>query len=454
MDGRFPMEPPDEAWQSANPDWHGVPPNDPRWRWDRKDPQGNLRPPGDRRSSHSDTGPAPESDETGAHSNNDAASPDPLGIWDAGDDDYAIPPRGWLLGTVFCRRFLSSLVADGGTGKTALRVAQLISLAVGRSLTGERVFQQCRVLILSLEDDRDELRRRVYAVLRYHRIDPAQVRGWLFLASPKGLRLAEMKDGAPAVGKLEELLRNAITGRKIDVVSLDPFIKSHGLGENDNNAIDYVCTLLAKIAIDNDCAIDLPHHTKKGTGAPGDADRSRGASSMKDAARLVYTLAPMSSDEAKQFGLTEADRRSLIRLDSGKVNIAPPSRDASWFRLVGVPLGNGAGLYPAGDHVQTVERWHPPETWAGLDAALLNRILDDIDRGLENGSRYSTSSGAAGRAAWRVVVEHAPDRTEHQAREIIRAWVASGTLYTEEYDDPVARKPFKGLRVNPLKRPA
>ena len=63
-----------------------------------------------------------------------ASPPDPLGIWDAGDDDYAIPPRGWLLGTVFCRRFLSSLVADGGTGKTALRIAQLVSLAIGRSL--------------------------------------------------------------------------------------------------------------------------------------------------------------------------------------------------------------------------------------------------------------------------------------------------------------------------------
>lgn len=44
-------------------------------------------------------------------------------IWDAGDDDYDIPPRGWLLGNMFCRRFLSSLIADGGTGKTALRIA-------------------------------------------------------------------------------------------------------------------------------------------------------------------------------------------------------------------------------------------------------------------------------------------------------------------------------------------
>src|SRR6185295_9691304 len=76
-----------------------------------------------------------------------------LGTWDAGDDEgQSIPPRGWLLGTVFCRGFLSMLLAGGGVGKTAVRYCQYLSLATGRSLTGEHVFQRCRVLIISLED--------------------------------------------------------------------------------------------------------------------------------------------------------------------------------------------------------------------------------------------------------------------------------------------------------------
>ena len=61
----------------------------------------------------------------------------------------------------FCRGFASSLLGDGGVGKTALRYAQALSLATGCSLTGEHVFQRCRVLIVSLEDGRDELRRRI-----------------------------------------------------------------------------------------------------------------------------------------------------------------------------------------------------------------------------------------------------------------------------------------------------
>ena len=89
-----------------------------------------------------------------------------MGTWDAGLDLAPIPPRGWLLGTTFCRGFVSSLVAGGGTGKTALRIAQMLSLATGRPLTGEFVFKRCRVLLVSLEDDRDELRRRVRAAMQ------------------------------------------------------------------------------------------------------------------------------------------------------------------------------------------------------------------------------------------------------------------------------------------------
>lgn len=95
----------------------------------------------------------------------DRATRPALGEWDAGGDDAVPPPRGWLLGNVFCRRFASSLIADGGVGKTAVRMAQLLSLACGRSLTGEHVFQRCRVLPVSLEDDRDELRRRIMAAM-------------------------------------------------------------------------------------------------------------------------------------------------------------------------------------------------------------------------------------------------------------------------------------------------
>jgi hypothetical protein len=175
---------------------------------------------------------------------------------------------------------------------------------------------------------------------------------------------------------------------------------------------------------------------------------------MKDAGRLIYTLTTMSEVEAKAFGLSEADRRSLIRLDSAKVNIMPPMTEAKWFRLVGVKIENGNALYPNGDNVQTVEPWTPPDTFAGLSSLMLNQILTDIDAGLPDGNRYTDASKASERAAWRVVVKHCPTKSEAAARKIIRAWMMSGLLIRRSYDNPLTRKPVNGFWIDPAKRPS
>ena len=150
-------------------------------------------------------------------------------------------------------------------------------------------------------------------------------------------------------------MRRAIERRRPDLVVLDPFVKLHGLEENDNSAMDYVADLLTQLAHEYDIAIDSPAHTRKGLTVAGDADARRGASAARDAGRLDYTLIPMSEEEAKVFGIAAEERRSYLRLDSAKVNLLPPARKADWFRLVSVDLGNATADYPDGDRVQTAE---------------------------------------------------------------------------------------------------
>ncbi|KRR09572.1 hypothetical protein CQ12_13880 [Bradyrhizobium jicamae] len=374
--------------------------------------------------------------------------------WDAGERIDVPEPRGWLLGNQFCRRFLSGLLAAGGTGKSALRQAQYLALATGKPLTGEHVFKRCRVLMLSLEDDDDEMLRRLAAARMHHNIQPADLKGWLYCAAPKGLKLAEMRDGTPQAGQLETLLRDTISRRQIDLLGLDPFVKLHALEENDNGAMDFVCGLLVKLAIEFNIAVDCPHHVKKGQLAAGDADAGRGASSARDAGRLMYTLTKMTDVEGETFGIPAEQRKLYIRLDSSKVNISPPSGEATWFRLVGVPIGNGTPEYPSGDEVQTVERWHPPKTWDGISSAQINAALDDIESGMPNGQRYSDAPKAGERAAWKVVQRHCPNRTEFQCREIVRTWSKNGLLVAEDYEDPTDYKTRKGLRVIHGKRPS
>ncbi|MBR0945551.1 AAA family ATPase [Bradyrhizobium liaoningense] len=371
-----------------------------------------------------------------------------LGEWDAGDFVDMPSPREWLLG------FLSGLLAPGATGKTALRTLQYLALATGRPLTGQHVFKRSRVLLLSLEDDDNELRRRLAAARIHHGISPDDLRGWLFCAPPKGIRFADMKDGSMARGPLEAMLRQAITERQIDLVGLDPFVKLHGMDENSNTAMNFVSELLVKLAIDLNIAVDVPHHTKKGLQTAGDADAGRGASAARDAGRLMYTLTRMSDHEGETFGIPAEERRLYVRLDSSKVNIAPPSGEATWFKLIGVRLENGTPDYPQGDEVQTVIPWHPPKTWDGISAAQLNAALDEIEAGMPNGQRFSDASSATSRAAWPVVQKHCPDRSERQCRDILRTWIRNGVITIEEYDDAVERKPRKGLRVCHGKRPS
>jgi hypothetical protein len=161
----------------------------------------------------------------------------------------------------------------------------------------------------------------------------------------------------------------------------------------------------------------------------------------------------MTSDEAKLFDISEQERKCLVRLDDGKANLAPLATEARWFKLIGVPLHNRTDLYPRGDEVQTVEPWTPPNMWKGLSTATLNLILDEIDDGIDCGKRlYSNQGGATERAAWPIVTKHV-DRTEAQAREMIKTWVKNEVLKVVNYHDDEERKDRKGLRVNPAKRP-
>src|SRR5262249_31785637 len=161
------------------------------------------------------------------------------------------------------------------------------------------------------------------------------------------------------------------------IISLDPFVKAHAVDENDNNAVDDVCNLLTGLGDEFNIATDIIAHSRKGPAAPGDAERGRGASSAKDAGRLVRTVTRMTENEADTFGITKDDRESLIRVDDAKVNLMARSADAVWFKLVGVALHNGTTDYPNGDNVQSVERWYPPNNFGGVATAVWNAIIDD-----------------------------------------------------------------------------
>src|SRR4051794_33562944 len=62
-----------------------------------------------------------------------------------------IEPRQWLYGTILQRKYVSLLVAPGGTGKSQLALGFGIDLVTGRKLLGPHVFERVPTWFLTLE---------------------------------------------------------------------------------------------------------------------------------------------------------------------------------------------------------------------------------------------------------------------------------------------------------------
>jgi AAA domain-containing protein len=78
-----------------------------------------------------------------------------------------LPRRRWLLGRSLLRGNLTVKVAPPGVGKSTLCLERAVAVVTGRTITGEEVHEQAKVWIYNNEDDGDELKRRLAAVLQH-----------------------------------------------------------------------------------------------------------------------------------------------------------------------------------------------------------------------------------------------------------------------------------------------
>lgn len=369
----------------------------------------------------------------------------------------SIPPREWLYGTRYVRRFVSVLAAQGGVGKSALALGQAVALASGRPILGERVHHRVPAWVLNLEDPLDELHRRLAATLRLHRLPDDSVAGRLFLHSGRDapVTIAQTGPDGHIVFPDREALAAAAREAGIGLIVVDPFVKSHGLDENSNQHMDAAATAWAEVAEHAGAAVLLVHHVRKiGAGATPDVESTRGAKALTDAARSAALLSPMTAEDAERLGVSPTERLRYVRLDDAKANLAARAEQALWYRLEAVALGNGTQLYPKGDSVAALAPWKPASPSGGIASQIANAALDEIAKGPSPGQLFSTLRGGFGaneRWAGRVLQRHGI--AEADAVQIIAAWLRSGVLVETEYRDPVHRRTRKGVRVDDARRP-
>src|SRR5262245_18385875 len=95
----------------------------------------------------------------------------------------SIPPRKFLYGKHYARDFVSATIGDGGIGKSALKLVEILALATGRDLVGIMPTERVRCLYWNGDDPLVEVERRIHAVAQHFRIDLERLieDGWLFI---------------------------------------------------------------------------------------------------------------------------------------------------------------------------------------------------------------------------------------------------------------------------------
>lgn len=354
-----------------------------------------------------------------------ALEPKPFVLGDASK----IPPREWVYGRHYIRKFLSVTVAPGGTGKTAITLAEAVAMATGRSIMGIETPKR-RVWVWNLEDPLEELQRRIAGIAQHHNITQDDLGDRLLVNSGRDepLIIAEQAGGANVLTPAADALTHHIKAMNVDVVIVDPFVSSHHLSENDNKAIDMVVKRWAQVANDANCSIELVHHVRKGNGMQeATVSDARGASALVDAARHVRRLQRMTAEEARNAGIDEDQFWRYSREGDSKDNLAPPSGDSTWRQMVSVELPNG-------DSVGVSEPWQWPDVFSDLNRndleAVQRRVASSEWR--ENPRAKDWVGIAVGEA---LNLDTNDTYNKSKIRQLLKVWIENGALRVVDKPD-------------------
>jgi hypothetical protein len=389
-------------------------------------------------------------------------------VCEAIDPHKPIPPRAWAYGFKLLRGEITVLAGKGGYGKSASVIGVSCAAASGRDLLGDKVWGgPLRVVYKNSEDDTDELRRRIVAASRYHKLTDADLANIRICGvnTPGHQTLTTGDDKAPRINEAGfSALDNILALERPDILVLDPLGPFCPAGINDNGLMGQVMLRLKQLAKKYECAICLVHHTRKDSDLTS-TDAIGGASAIVNQARVALLIARMTQDEAKHFrGVRVTELWRYLRILDAKTNLAPPSADTQWYQLITHELLNGDNaLYPTGDRVQVVAKLDPQQLNASPAGAALDNAAKRAILAVAHGANPPLSPSAKGGSDRYItpkvlhVVRQATslhwvdrDLTKH-VDSLVKEMIAVGWLRID--DVKVGRNTRKGLVVNWARTP-
>lgn len=298
------------------------------------------------------------------------------------------PEREWLLTNRLPQNVCGLIAAPGGTGKSFAVLDLAMSVAGGDKWMGMDVEENGGALVVSAEDDIDEVHRRIHAIARAReeagmQTDPDLVRDDLYILPTAGLdnRFTAVQGGE--IHSTEWLRRVTATARQIPnlkLVILDPLSRFQGGEPNSADSGTRIVEAVEYMRNELGCTILMPAHTRKGGSRDGQ-DGVRGSSAIVDGMRFVGALRVLDGDEAREEGFVNAAPKEYLWFEVHKSSYAEPAPRVLLRRLP------GGGLAPVPNAVPEPQLANPgayrgPETeggqWSEEDRDDLTHILEVV----------------------------------------------------------------------------
>lgn len=223
--------------------------------------------------------------------------------------NYAFPKLGILAGTV------AMINGQGAIGKSwfVLQLSAYLSCNLDVMGFGDNQGNR-KVLMLAGEDPKEILSQRLHVL------------GKMMTATQKSFFEANTTI-ASCLGKTGDFMDGGKTTTEISEVSgnyglviIDTLSRWHSGEENDRKDAAKVMRKLEEIANTGPAVIVL-HHIGKATIA-SQQHASRGSTVWSDESRWVGYLEAVTSEDAKKFGITSAETKSMVRFGVSKANYA------------------------------------------------------------------------------------------------------------------------------------
>ena len=253
------------------------------------------------------------------------------------------PKRRWLINGLIPAGKVGAIVGAGGTGKSNFTLLLARVMASGWTLADFETTGQHKVLIVNVEDDKDDIWRRLSAQQKqyplktgelYYLIQNCLIYPGVGIVKP----FMRTEGNNPVFTEWAGWLDRSISNVKPDCVILDTRSRLYGLDENNNDHAAQWIGMIEGMVSKYGCTFLIIHHVSKMATGSHSQGASRGASAFVDNARFIISLAGMNESTSTKYGLVGSEWK-FFSMTASKSNYAKGFKPI-WFEKQdeGVPV--------------------------------------------------------------------------------------------------------------------